>query len=70
MIVAYLYARNFLADLRRFLLTPASGQGLVEYALILILISLVTIVGMVVFGGGVDGYYVRADSQLGDAVGP
>lgn len=59
-----------MAELMRSLLSPSRGQGLVEYLLILILISLVAIVGMAVFGGGVDGYYVQADSRLGGAVDP
>ena len=33
------------------------GQGLVEYALILVLIAIAVIVGLAAFGGGVQGLF-------------
>lgn len=46
----------------------AEGQGLVEYALILLLISLVALAAMEVFGVSIDGMYQNANGDFGEAV--
>jgi pilus assembly protein Flp/PilA len=46
---------------------PESGQGLVEYALILVLISLVAIVFMTNVGGDIVEIFTGADNSLESA---
>lgn len=43
----------------KFHLRESEGQGLVEYALVILLVSLVAIFGLGLFGVGVNGLYAQ-----------
>lgn len=46
------------------------GQGLVEYALILVLISIAVIGVMSTLEGGISGVFTKVNAELTKAVGP
>lgn len=53
-----------ISSLRARLLQAARGQGLVEYALILVLIAITAIGAMSLFGGGVSRMYSDIDCAV------
>ena len=49
------------------MLEAREGQGLVEYALIIVLVSLVAMVGLTALGGGIDAVFNTINGILGGA---
>lgn len=46
-----------------------SGQGMVEYGLIIAVVALVVVVGLTALGGGLDGLFTKVNGKLGTSVG-
>ena len=55
----YLWLKNWLES--------DEGQGLVEYALIILLVSIVVIVALTALGGGVNAVFLKINTTLGAA---
>lgn len=45
-----------------------SGQGMVEYGLIIAVVALVVVVGLTALGGGLDGLFKEVKGKLGTSV--
>ena len=45
-----------------------SGQGMVEYGLIIAVVALVVVVGLTALGGGLDGLFKTVNGKLGTSV--
>ncbi len=43
---------------------PRKGQGLVEYALILVLVSIVVIAGLTLLGGNINSFYSNLATRV------
>ncbi len=43
---------------------PRKGQGLVEYALILVLVAIVVIAGLTLLGGNINSFYSNIASKV------
>ena len=50
--------------LKKFFVQDESGQGLVEYALLISLVALAVVGAVVAFGGKVTGVFTKATSAL------
>lgn len=56
MLSAYVKVKNFLDSKK--------GQGMVEYALIIVLIAIAVIAALTALGGGIDGVFNRITTSL------
>jgi pilus assembly protein Flp/PilA len=45
-------------------MSDEKGQGLVEYALIIVLVSLVAMAGLTILGGGIDNVFTTINNIL------
>jgi pilus assembly protein Flp/PilA len=55
-------------SLWNYFISEESGQGMVEYGLIIALIAVALIVVLGNLGKGLDGIFTRVNKELGDAV--
>ncbi len=55
---------NYLNNLKYILTHDEEGQGMVEYALIIVLIAIVVIVALTALGGGIGNVFERITNQV------
>lgn len=61
---AYIYAQYLMQDVRNYLLTPKKGQGMIEYALLAALISIVAIAVLIALGPQITARFQAVDNAI------
>ncbi len=67
MVGAYVYTQSLIADVARWATRPRSGQGLIEYVLLVLLIALAAFVAMQLLGGNISNMFGRSSERLQEA---
>lgn len=56
--------------LMNWLKNEESGQGMVEYGLIIVVVALIAVAGLIILGNGLNGLFNKVGNEVGGATVP